>query len=77
MAGLKRCLPAAALLPRAARRPDAEIAWGFYRGWVEEAPLYGIFATALVNLVRRFVYPNQPTQLTDAGERRAQKEITS
>ncbi|MHC4248715.1 MAG: hypothetical protein ACYS9X_06255 [Planctomycetota bacterium] len=30
-----------------AERPGAEIAWVFYRGWVDEAPLYGVFATAL------------------------------
>ncbi|MHC5053952.1 MAG: hypothetical protein ACYTKD_04465 [Planctomycetota bacterium] len=30
-----------------AGKPDAEIAWGFYRGWVDESPLYGVFATAL------------------------------
>jgi len=66
------------------------VIWTIYGEWlgmippdlgdIEQVSLtgaVGIFATAIVNLIRRLVYPNQTIQLTDAGERRAQEEITS
>ena len=65
------------------------IIWTIYGEWLGLIPpelgdielvsltgAIGVFATAVVNLIRRFVYPNQTIQ-PDAGERRAQEEITS